>query len=53
MSLRANTIFVVSVTAILVGLALAENPRCRGACQRLAQDVYTYGLRTFFRTMGF
>lgn len=48
MASRANTILFLSVAAVIVGYSLAKNPRCQGGCQRIAQDIFTYGLKGLF-----
>jgi len=45
MASRANTILFISIAAVIVGYSLAQNPRCRGGRQRVAQDLVTYGLQ--------
>lgn len=49
MSSKLSASFLISVGAVLVGLALAENRRCRGACQQVAQNLSTYGIRGLLR----
>ena len=49
MSSKASTILMISVSALLVGLAMAQNPRCRGTCQQIAQNLSSYGIRGFLR----
>jgi hypothetical protein len=50
MSSRASTCVMLSVVAIIVGIAMVSDPRCRGACQRVANSIIGYGLRSIFRS---
>ena len=49
MSSRTSTMFLISVGAILVGLSMAKNPRCKGVCQQIARNLSAYGIRGFPR----
>ncbi len=47
MSSRTSTMLIIFAGAALVGLAMAQDPRCRGACQNIARNLTTYGFRGF------
>lgn len=53
MNSRTNTMLMLSITAIIVGLALAQNTHCRGTCQQLARNIYGQGVRGTLRALGF
>lgn len=42
---------LISIGAVLVGLSLAQDARCRGACQNIARNLMTYGIRGFLRLL--
>ncbi len=49
MSSKTSTMFLISVGAILVGLAMTQNPRCKGVCEQVARNLSAYGIRGFLR----
>lgn len=49
---RTDRILVLSLVTMVVGVALASDSRCRGACQQLARQIFGYGFRSFLRPFG-
>jgi predicted secreted Zn-dependent protease len=48
MSSKASTMLFVFVGATAVGLALAHDPHCRGACHQFARNLTRYGIKGLF-----
>lgn len=47
MSSRTSTMLIIFAGAVLVGLAMAQDPQCRGACQQFARNLTRYGIKGF------
>lgn len=50
--MRQNDLKFIGAAAVIVGLILVSDPRCKAGCRSIAQHLIAHSLKDFFGELG-